>query len=368
MGCADTYVRITRKEIPHERACSIMTERTLSRVAAASILASGAVALAGCKAPQAFGERHALIVHADTALWAQVEPAVRESLERTVFTTRPERTFELTHVAPDDETWSEFRLFWQVLVIGSPDEEIVADLVGDSDDPDARPPAIVQQQGRWARGQRVTVMLLPEQGTAAAVRDLLPELYSLLMEQYREWVRDRMYTTGVDDSLRQALAEHGFTLDVPRVYETGREDSVFRFRNTYQAGQSDLFRSLLVTWQQGVDPVQPDSLFAWRERLGDTGYDPPQDILQEGLRWDTVTVAGQSTVELRGVYQDRAEFPAAGPFIARAVPCQEQNRTYYMDGWVFAPGTAKYPYVLQLELLMGSFDCAGARALAAAEG
>jgi len=342
-----------------------MTKRTLSRVAAATLAASGAAALSGCKAPQAFGERQALIVQAEPALWTAVEPAVRASLERQVFTTRPERTFEVTYVAPDDTTWSEFRLFWQVLVMGTPGDETVADLVSDSDDPDARPPAIVQLEDRWARGQLVTVMLLPEEGTAAAARDLLPELYSRLMQRYTAWVTERMYTTGVDDSLRQVLAEHGFTLDVPRVYENSQQDDVFRFRNYYQAGDSDLLRSLLVTWQEGVDPVRPDSLFLWRERLAETHYDPQQDILQEGLRWDTVSVAGRSVLELRGVFQDRSEFPAAGPFITRAVPCPDQNRTYYMDGWLYAPGTAKYPYVMQLELLMDSFRCAGSLASAA---
>ncbi len=66
---------------------------------------------------------------------------------------------------------------------------------------------------------------------------------------------------------------------------------------------------------------------------------------------------GVDGLELRGVWQDNDTFPAAGPFVTRAVPCPRQNRTYYMDAWLFAPGTDKYPYLRQLEIVLDSFRC-----------
>lgn len=345
-----------------------MINRSVTRFAAVAFAALVATALTGCTAPQPFGERHDLVIHADSALWNQVEPVVLETLEARVFTTRPERTFEVTYVAPQDALWQDFRLFWQVLVMGTPQDELVAELVEDSDDPDAQPPAIVHLKDRWARGQLITVMLLPEQGTAQAVHDLLPDLFARLEDAYDEWVIQRMYSSGVNDSLGQVLSEQGFVLDVPRVYEFYREDSIFRFRNVLQLGDREVLRSLLVTWHNGIETPPPDTLLAWRERLGDGYYEPAQDVQQEGLRWDTVRAAETDALELRGVFEDRTEFPAAGPFITRAVPCLEADRTYYLDAWLYAPGADKHPYLRQLKILMDSFRCGVAGVAPVAEG
>lgn len=319
----------------------------------------GLVVLAqpGCRAPQAFGERDSVIVRADAALWEDLGPDVTAALERTVFTNRQERIFTVTFVAPDDTLWNDFRLWQQVVILGTRNDPVVAELLEDSAQPDLSPPAIFETTGRWARAQLIAVLLLPRQGQAQAARALLPQLYERLLQKYSEWISERMYTTGVNDSLSQVLAGFGFTLSVPRVYIYRQTDSLFRFANPYRQGDTDLLRSLTLTWMTGTAPVTPASLRAWREQVAKTVYDPPQDILEEGVRFDSVQVAGRAALELRGVWQDRSDFPAAGPFVARAIVCPGQDRTYYMDASLFAPGTNKYPYLRQLEILLDSFRC-----------
>jgi hypothetical protein len=206
----------------------------------------------------------------------------------------------------------------------------------------------------------VTLLLLPEEDQAEAVRSLLPDLYMLLEDRYDDWVVERMYTTGVNDSLKQVLAGHGFTLELPRVYLYSRQDSLFRFGNPYRQGDSDLLRSIALTWTAGTGTTSEEALQGWRETIDETLYEPKQDILlKKGDGFAAIEVGGLEGLEFRGVWQDRAEFPAAGPFITRAVECPQQNRTYYMDAWLFAPGKDKYPYVRQLEILLDSFRCAG---------
>ncbi len=319
---------------------------------------------AGCKAPQSFGERNSLIVRADPALWQQVDSAVMGVLEQRTFTTRPERIFKVTFVAAGDTLWDEFRLWQQVLVLGPRGDDVVERVLRAAGARNAAPPAVVEAKDIWALDQLVLLILLPDQGQAEAVQAKLPEVYQRLMARYDEWIRERMYTTGVNDSLKREMARVGFTLDLPRVYLHFRRDSVFRFGNPYRQADTDVLRSLLVTWRAGAEQPTPESLRAWRDSLDETAYDQPQDILDEGFRSRRVTVNGLDGVEIRGVWQDRSDFPAAGPFITRAVPCPEQNRTYYIDAWLFAPGKAKYPYLRQLEILLDTFRCAGAAAAA----
>ncbi len=310
-----------------------------------------------CKAPQAFGERNVVIVHADRALWGQVDSLVMNGLERRVFTTRPERTFEVTFVAAGDTLWDELRLWQQVLVLGVRDDELVASLLDRAEASEAQAPAIVQVEGVWARTQRVSVLLLPTQGAAEAARATLPELFNLLKAQYDEWVVDRMYTSGLNEALADSLAQDGFTLQLPNVYLYTRADSVFRFGNPYRQGDTDLLRSMLLTWRSGAAGATRESLRAWREEIGGGQYTPAQKILEDGIRFDSLTVGGLPALELRGVWEDSADFPAAGPFIARAIACPSRDRTYYIDAWLFAPSRDKYPYVRQLEVILDSFRC-----------
>lgn len=334
----------------------MITQRTLS----ASVLVFLVALLAtGCKSPQAFGDRNSIIALADSTLWAEVGPDVMEVLEQRVFTTRPEKKFEVTHLSVGDTLWQEMRLWQQVVVLGTRQNPAVRRILGASSNADAEPPAVVQGADVWARNQLATALLLPPEGQAQAVRGLLPDLYQQLERRYDEWVRERMYSSGVNDSLVQVLSGYGFTLQLPSVYLFSIEDSLFRFGNPYRQPETDLLRSMLLTWRSGTDEVTPEVLRAWRDSVGQTNYGVEQDILEEGLHSGPIEVDGLAGLELRGVWQDRSEFPAAGPFITRAIACPQQDRTYYMDAWLFAPGADKYPYLRQLEIVLDSFRCTG---------
>ncbi|HAC07886.1 MAG TPA: hypothetical protein DCF71_18735, partial [Gemmatimonadetes bacterium] len=85
---------------------------------------------------------------------------------------------------------------------------------------------------------------------------------------------------------------------------------------------------------------------------------------------NTLDNAVAAPMEYRGryAYQIRAEWtnppdrgwPAGGPFITRAVVCENQNRMYLVDSWLYAPGKKKYEYVIQLETILDSFRCGAA--------
>jgi hypothetical protein len=332
----------------------MITQRTFSVSLSVLVVV---LSLPGCKAPQAFGDRNSIIALAESALWEEVGPDVMETLEQRVFTTRPERKFEVTYLSVGDTLWEDMRIWQQVVVLGSRENGAVRRILDASSTPAPDPPAIVQAEEVWARNQLATALLLPPEGQADAVRGLLSELYGLLERRYDEWVLERMYTTGVNDSLAEALADYGFSLQLPNVYLFSVEDSLFRFGNPYRQGDTDLLRSILLTWRSGTDEVTPESLRAWRQTIGETQYDLPQDMLEEGMGSGAIEVSGLPGLELRGVWQDRAEFPAAGPFITRTIACPQQDRTYYIDAWLFAPGTDKYPYLRQLEILLDSFRC-----------
>ena len=73
----------------------------------------------------------------------------------------------------------------------------------------------------------------------------------------------------------------------------------------------------------------------------------------------TFELEGNEAYELQASWRNPPErnWPAGGPLITRIVTCDNQDRTYLLDAWLYAPGKEKYEYMIQLETLLDSFRC-----------
>jgi hypothetical protein len=216
----------------------------------------------------------------------------------------------------------------------------------------------VQASNVWARGQLATAVVLQPGREAESWREHLPGLSEHLEQQFRDYVLRRMFVSGVDTATSDFLkAEFGFTLDVPRVYQrVDRGEGVVLIRND-NPDPSELIRSILIQRGEAVDSLAPALVYVWRTSVDDTHYNVPQDfdvIAGTGRSFD---LNGSEAVEARGTWKDRAAYPAAGPFIGRAVRCGEN--VIYFDAWLYSPNPrrSKYEYMMQLEEILNSFAC-----------
>jgi len=328
------------------------------------LLALALVALTACEKPRAWGEWNAIIVAADPELWPDYEPIVEGALETTVVTVRPERTFRVTYQDPTDTTtvhWDRLQRFYSVLVIGDMDDPWVREALDESGRDTFAPPEILQVEDVWARGQRVTVLLTSPEGGADEVASLADDLHDLLDRQYRDWVIARMYQTGRDTALADSLAlQAGFRILLPDVYEHRVADSVHIFRND-NPDPSELIREIAVTWRTPIPPgYQADSILAWRQEVADRYYDYPQVLDLSNVTGGPMKLDDMQFYEIRAAWSNPPEdsFPAAGPFIVRAVLCPRVNKMFLVDAWLYAPGKDKYQYMIQLETILDSFRCA----------
>ncbi|HUG39599.1 MAG TPA: DUF4837 family protein [Longimicrobiales bacterium] len=306
------------------------------------------------------GDVSSIIVVAEAGLWEQVGDTLLKALQPEVFAVRPEATFKLTHVAPDDPNWRDLRRFRQVLAVGRSDDAWVRPVLVEADTT-VTPPAIVQATDVWARNQLASALVVPEEGAAAAVREQAAALADRLDATYRQWAVRRMYTSGVDTVLADTLArEGGFSISLPVVYTFRREGpNGFLAFNNQMAG-TPLVRSVYVTWRSGTsgEPTAAEAL-AWRDSVGQAVYDWPQRSQPEPIQVRRIPGPDGGGIEVRGVWSGTADegFPQAGPFITRVVDCPASDRRYLIDTWLYAPATEKYQYVIQLESLLGSFRC-----------
>ncbi|NJD19525.1 MAG: DUF4837 family protein [Gemmatimonadetes bacterium] len=318
-----------------------------------------ALALAACESTSvAYGEYNGIVAAMDPALWEQTSAELYAALEPTIVTVRDEKTFTVTYQDPSLPEWRDLRRFRQLLLVGTGDEpwmrEALDEVAGE-----VSGPGRYSAEDVWARGQHVTLILVSAASAAADLRSHLPEVNRTLDAQFRAWVVERMFTTGVDSALADTLLAAGrFELFVPEVYRWSRRDSLYQFRND-NPDPSELIRNISVTWKSPIPPdMQPEGILAWRAEVA-AAYAEPQDADLSAVDAGPFRYRGQPAYQIRAVWLNPPEvgWPAAGPFITRAVICLSQNRMYLLDAWLYAPAMDKYEYVIQLETILDSFRC-----------
>ena len=310
------------------------------------------------------GEANSLIVIVPDSLWEQVEERTRAVLEPTIFTTRNEKQYEVTSIDPAHPKINELRLFRNVLVFGTAQNPIMAEVAeaGGVSLSDFQPGRVFQVRDVWARGQTVTAALLRGRGQEVkSWIDALPSVLNAVDESYRAYVLRRMYATPPDTAFSRDLQRRfSFSLRVPQVYDrvvrgTDRGDSLVIVRND-NPDPNQLIRSVLVTWRPRVDSLTRALAFDWRSEIDEVQYNVAQRINDTHSNAIHFKWEGRDALEVTGIWEDeRGNFPAAGPFIVWLIDCP--TSTYMIDAWLYAPNEPKYEYMLQLQEILGSFRC-----------
>lgn len=306
------------------------------------------------------GPVSSLIVIATDSLWAEIGDSITASLEPRIFTVRDERTFDVTHVSPMSPEWTDLRKFRQILTIGSATDPWVQPVL-DEADAAVGSSGLIQVRDVWVRNQFVTALVVSDANDTGEALARLPAAGAAIDSVFYNYAVQRMYTSGVDSALGDSLrGAAGYTMLLPNVYENMSADGgPLLFQNSTQIG-GDLVRSVLVTSREGVHQLDAAAVLAWRDSAAATHYRPPQETLRDTIMSTPfTTTGGVSGAEVQGVWVGTdPTWPSGGPFLARAVACPDQNRTFLIDAWLFAPSRSKYEYMIQLQTILGTFDCA----------
>lgn len=327
-----------------------------------SALIATTVVASACEKPRAWGEWNSIIAGVSNERWSEIQDIVYSALEPRIFTVRPEKMFRVTQQDPREEAWNQLQRFRQLLVIGSADDPWVAQALAKLDQDTFDPPELLQVDNVWARGQRVSIILLSPTGGEEEVATLLEPLFEVLDGQYRQWVLKRMFMTPPDTALGDSLvAEAGFKLLVPEVYYWRRAGDVYIFRND-NPDPSELIRQVTVSWRDvDLSEIDEQDIVAWREEVQASYFSYPQVVDTTAMRGRRMQLGDLEIFELRAIWENPPEaFPAAGPFITRAIGCPALGRTYFVDAWLYAPSKDKYQYMIQLETILDTFRCAEA--------
>jgi hypothetical protein len=309
--------------------------------------------------PQGMGTQAGVIVIAPDSVWAAIGDSVLTALEPRIFTVRQERTFEVTHVSPFDPAWQDLRRFRQIIAIGGPQDGWVEPVVRRSrQDPGNQ--GVAWAENVWARNQAVWAVVVPPAADPDAALPHIGPVAQSLDSIFRMSALQRMYLSRPDTALRDSLRQHrGFGLLIPNVYRAlVRDQDVALFQSSTQVGGT-LVRSILIVSADGLIPLSAEAVLDWRERAAAELYRPPHETLREQIQSQALNVGNAPAVEVQGIWDGTDPgWPTSGPFMARMYHCEAQNRTFLVDTWVYAPGRPKYEYMIQLQTILNTFECA----------
>jgi len=326
------------------------------------LISSLSLPATACDQGLAWGDPNAVIVVASEEHWPGLGDSLFNVLSPDVFTLRTERTFRVSYQPPTGVEWHRLKKFKNEVLIGTPEDFWIAEALATLPDTvTVQVPGILVTENVWARNQHVTIMLVdPEGNVAHQVFSMAGEVHASLDQRFREGAVRRMFVSGIKEDLADSLQQTaGFSLTLPEVYQWSEEDSLYLFRND-NPSPAELIRQFGITWRTPI-PVEitVDSLMDWKEAVSQEFYAYPQTVQRDDLHTRKLVMGNMAITEVRGAWSNPpgSSWPAAGPFIFRSVTCPHQNRLYFLDAWLYAPGKDKWEYILQLETILGSFSC-----------
>jgi hypothetical protein len=263
---------------------------------------------------------------------------------------------------PSAPEWGNLQRFRQVIAVGTASDPWIVEALAEIPDANLEgAPKILQANDVWARGQVVSIVLLPEgSDPAAGVAQASAELRTILDEQFRDYALSRMYVSGAHETLGDSLASNvGFSLQLPAVYRYTVQDSIFFFRND-NPSPTELIREIVVSWHTPIPDSLPSrgEIEEWRTSMAAARYSYPQILDTTVVSFGNVEVNGLQGVEYQAArVNPPGAWPAGGPFITRVLTCPSQNRLYFVDAWLYAPDRDKYEYMIQLQTILDSFAC-----------
>ena len=351
-----------------------------------SALALAAAVLAGCETfetPRAVarGEAEEVLVATDSATWAgPVGEALRAELGRPIATLPSgQGAFRLRRVDLSSRSFPTLKLAPHIVFaapIDTPGEigDFLRSRVGEGGLDAVRSgqaAAVDLRPDLWADRQLVTVATAAsDSALAAQILKRGPELRAAYGRLARERTADEMFArlrqTDLEDEM---LAEHGFRVgvqhDFVKVQDTtvtvaGRTGAFVRYRRVL----SGTWRDFFVFAEDGVERLPPkpeldrltDALLEEFARgVYDSSYVQTDD--QRPTTTDTVTVAGRTALETRGLWYMTNDV-MGGAYIREAFVDPATDRLYVYYGMTFAPDRTldKRKFLRQMEAIAHTFQ------------
>ena len=154
----------------------------------------------------------------------------------------------------------------------------------------------------------------------------------------------------------------GFTLTMPSAYKTLKENETTSwFQREIQKGHINLLVTTTPYDEDIVVDQNLEKIIAQHDSIGKAfipGRLPNSHLITEKAYEPYIysTIFGKKpALEIRGTWEVQGDF-MAGPFLQYIINDKPNNRNILLEGFVFAPSTAKRDYVFEIETVLRSLQ------------
>ena len=211
----------------------------------------------------------------------------------------------------------------------------------------------------YAQPQTVAVFTAP---TPTALTEIIisqsDEVIKTLRTQERaERLRRISKSTYVNHGLDKKF---GFTLTMPSAYKTHKENETTSwFQREIQKGHINLLVTTTPYDEDIVADQNLEKIITQHDSLGKSfipGRLPNSHLITEKAYEPYIystTFGNKPALAIRGTWEVQGDF-MAGPFLQYIINDKPNNRNILLEGFVFAPSTAKRDYIFEIETVLRS--------------
>ena len=213
----------------------------------------------------------------------------------------------------------------------------------------------------YAQPQTVAVFTAP---TPTALTEIIVSqsekvIKTLRTQERAERLRRIRKSTYVKHGLNEKF---GFTLTMPSAYKTFKENETTSwFQREIQKGHINLLVTTTPYDENIVVEQDLEKIIVQHDSIGKAfipgrlpnSYFTTEEAYEPYIY--STTFAKKPALEIRGTWEAKGDF-MAGPFLQYIINDKPNNRNIVLEGFVFAPSTAKRDYVFEIETVLRSFQ------------
>ena len=318
------------------------------------------IALYGCATfrDRPLGSRNQITVVADESAWQAVAEPLSRAYEHEIRTPQPEKTYYLEHVEYaklSEVTRRPYILFVAPLKSAGPTSVFLANALSPeaTDGVNTGQYYVFEKPDLWARDQLVLFITAPTLVTLIdRINEHAADLYSLINDNRNQIVQSEMFArleqTDLEKKYRQ---KYGWQLRIQHDYVPIIDDSS---RNLVVLKRGYPDRWLTVHWLDGDhNYLSLEQVAAVRDTLGNWFPDAVFEY-PDYNKYHSLDFRGRAAGLLTGLWATHSDI-GGGPFFTYAIYDSILQRTFFVDGAVFAPQDLKEPYLRQLQIMARTF-------------
>ncbi|MDP8321296.1 MAG: DUF4837 family protein [Candidatus Stygibacter australis] len=310
------------------------------------------------KKPLAWGKKQKIYVFADDNVWKYAEDDLRQTIERTYYTTLNEKMFELERIS-FSKLEDYFRFNNLIFYCDASSEQEVSKYVkerlGSKIDERiaADGGAIYPVYNLWADDQLVLFIV-------GETEERLLKLNMLQASKFWEIFKQRLYKRieyQVYRSRRKPMSnftEKIWQFDLPDRYVKFREDNINHFTSYLARSKSQPDRYISVYYEDMPENIiSRDWLIEKRNEIAGKYYDGDKFSKQD-VTISNTEISRYSGLKLMGRWNNK-KYYIGGAFSCFAFWEPERKQVFIIDNSVYYPEGDKLPALIELEIISNSF-------------